>query len=961
MSKGFKVKTAKGKRKTRKRKSKKENIEITREFIEEVNKNYPLDKIVPYMGNPSLPSHKSQVEYDEDRMKIILKCKEDIVFFAENFFHIVNLDHGQQLIQLYDYQKEALRVFATHNKCILNTSRQAGKALALDTPIPTPNGWTTMGAIKDSDILFDNNGNYTKVIKAWDVMYDRPCYEITFDNGEKIIADEDHLWLTETFNERRNRKSKNNIRKRTTKEILDTLHYKNGKRYQSNHAIRLAEPIAVGNEVNLPVHPYLLGLWLGSDCGCESTLRVFKKDICNIKEVLNEIGFKDGVNYNYNHSKGEDVIIHLNLVDVGNGATMLEVIRDLGVRRNKHIPTHYLRASLEDRKFLLQGLMDSGNSTSGRTNSFYSSNQVLIRDFRELLMTLGIKYNVEDLFKRGLYKIKFKAKFDVFKLVRKVEKQGVIHSSRDNYIYIRDIKPVKSIPVRCITVDSPDGLFLGGRSGIVCSNTSLMTIYALWLCSFFKHQRIVIVANMEATAQEILKRIKLAYEELPNWFKPSIKNWGKQQVEFTSDCSIQISATSESSIRGKSVSCLIVDEMSHVDPGIINAFWAAVYPTISSSKKAKALIASTPNGVGNKFHELWENSQLPESEWGSVKVTWDHIPGRTDGWAKQQKIDLGEDLFEQEYNCVFLESGEGFISEELRKTLLELCYKPRYELYDGDYQIYREPDIENRFYAAGVDVGDGVGKAASTINIIDITDLYSIEQVATYHSNDVGVYDFSTRLNDIMKHWGKPPLAIERNQMGSSVITQMDKSFNYPNLVNFSQRQGNISYDHLKGVTSSTNTKHAGITNLFYWLKAKEVIVLHDVEYLNEFKTFIRGKNNTWGKRRGDNIWDDRVIALMWSLIVLHEDIVDKFYTVLQYDGNKRPQEIKPIYVNHDNSDSLYQFGNENNNWGVGDPYIPNTMWNDDPYIQNYVEQGWMLPNSETDLDYIGSWTHSTL
>ena len=71
-----------------------------------------------------------------------------------------------------------------------------GKALALDTPLPTPAGWTTMGEVRVGDQLLGADGKPTRVIAATEVMHGRPCYEVEFDDGEVIVADEKHQWLT---------------------------------------------------------------------------------------------------------------------------------------------------------------------------------------------------------------------------------------------------------------------------------------------------------------------------------------------------------------------------------------------------------------------------------------------------------------------------------------------------------------------------------------------------------------------------------------------------------------------------------------------------------------------------------------------------------------------------------------------------------------------------------------------
>jgi hypothetical protein len=389
--------------------------------------------------------------------------------------------------------------------------------------------------------------------------------------------------------------------------------------------------------------------------------------------------------------------------------------------------------------------------------------------------------------------------------------------------------------------------------------------------------------------------------------------------------------------------CLICDELAFVDDGMAREFWSAILPTVSNNPNAKVLVASTPNGVGNLYHEVWETAQNPKSGWGHIKVPWYEIPGKTKEWAAQERITLGDDKFEQEYECKFLEGGDSCISEELYLQLQKRCIKPHITLYDGAYNVFVEPNVKDRIYVAGVDIGEGVGACYSTISIFDITEMTEIEQVATYSSNDVGPYEFARILNEIMGHWGKPPLAVERNNTGGGVvITRLDKDFNYPNLINFATKQGNIDRSHLKGVTSSTNTKYHGVMNLFYWLKTQKRVILRDIETLKELNTFVRHKNEKWAKK-SDSHFDDRVDAMIWALIAVHEMVVSQFFTVEMWDDNKKPLLLKPLYSSTMDSSQRYAFGNENNNYGIDQILLP--MGGDnDPFIQEMNDMGWLTP-----------------
>ena len=155
--------------------------------------------------------------------------------------------------------------------------------------------------------------------------------------------------------------------------------------------------------------------------------------------------------------------------------------------------------------------------------------------------------------------------------------------------------------------------------------TTLMTIYALWIACFFEDQRILIVANKEQTAINIFKRVRLAYEKLPNYLKPGTVEYGKTSMSLGNGSSIGISTTSSDAGRGDSCNVLILDELAFIDNHLVEQFWSSVYPIISSSKKSKIFVASTPNGTGNLFHELYTGAIEKKNDWKAEKLrpsTW---------------------------------------------------------------------------------------------------------------------------------------------------------------------------------------------------------------------------------------------------------------------------------------------------------------------------------------------------
>lgn len=352
-----------------------------------------------------------------------------------------------------------------------------GKALALDTPIPTPQGWTSMGEIQVGDQVLGADGLPTSVTKATEVMEGRPCFAITFDDGTVIVADAEHQWLTETRAERRSTsqaicQSGSRGKVRTTQEIYETVRC-NTADERANHSIANTHPLQLP-EADLPVAPYTLGAWLGD--GASAAARITSADA----EVI----------------QGR--------------------LRDLGVLNNKHIPQQYLRASEKQRRDLLAGLLDSdGTVTNAGCIQFTVTNRQLALDTQELALSLGYRTGLRTKAVQGktpessiAYKLTFSTSDTVFSLTRKNQ----AHRERDSRPtrkrssrYIVAVEPVESVPVRCIEVDNPDHLFLASRSFLPTHNSTFALDIAR--SAAIKHNMTTVFFSLEMGRNEIATKI----------------------------------------------------------------------------------------------------------------------------------------------------------------------------------------------------------------------------------------------------------------------------------------------------------------------------------------------------------------------------------------------------------------------------------------------------------------------
>jgi hypothetical protein len=506
-----------------------------------------------------------------------------------------------------------------------------------------------------------------------------------------------------------------------------------------------------------------------------------------------------------------------------------------------------------------------------------------------------------------------------------------------------------------------DGRFVILLASRQIGKTTLMTIYCLWNACFNEDQRILIVANKEQTAKNIFKRVRMAYEMLPNFLKPGVVEYGQTSMTLTNGSSIGISTTSSDAGRGDSCNCLILDELAFIDNHIVEKFWESVYPIISSSKKSKIFIASTPNGTDNLFYKLYTGAHAGDNNWVSERIDWWEIPGRDEKWKNDTIKTLGSvEAFSQEFGNEFIHGGESTVDEALYNSLQREIREPEFIFDDGKYLVWEEPR-EGRIYTVGVDISEGVGEAASVVQVLDITDLTSIEQVAVYHTRDTVPFQLTAKLLEILNQWGRPPVSIERNNCGAQVVEQLKFTHRYENIISWGAKAGDKNEAKRVGILAHTNTKYRGVMNMRYWVNELKVVRIRDVNTLKELKNFIRYPNNTWGARPGADSWDDRIMSLIWALISLENEICIKYFDVVSLDDCDRPQVIKPLdYGIRGVISPFSMYSNEK--LGNSDQNILPVVINDakdlDSDIETLKQQGWEFPNQQSDDDINNSWQH---
>jgi hypothetical protein len=292
------------------------------------------------------------------------------------------------------------------------------------------------------------------------------------------------------------------------------------------------------------------------------------------------------------------------------------------------------------------------------------------------------------------------------------------------------------------------------------------------------------------------------------------------------------------------------------------------------------------------------------------------------------------------HNCEFDEVGESAIDTELFDEMKRYTMEPMYVYDDGKYLLWERPNSE-KLYVAGVDISEGVGKDATVIQILDITEPKRIKQVATYHNNKISPSEFTPKLAQILQNWGNPLAMIERNGCGAQVVDNLKKDFSYDNIVNWGINKVVNRKSNQYGIVAHTNTKWDAVMNQRYWINTMRSVQINDINTVIELKDFIKQKNGTWGAKHGSH--DDRVMSLAWALMVLHEEIAPIYFDIVEKNENSKPIVIKSMDYGiryFENPDSIWS--NEKNGLG-GDalPIIINSSFTLNPEMDDLYAQGW--------------------
>jgi hypothetical protein len=389
--------------------------------------------------------------------------------------------------------------------------------------------------------------------------------------------------------------------------------------------------------------------------------------------------------------------------------------------------------------------------------------------------------------------------------------------------------------------------------------------YLLWYAMFVPDSTILVAAHKYTGAQEIMQRIRYAYENCPDHIKAGVTTYNKGSLDFENGSRIVSATTTENTGRGMSITLLYLDEFAFVRPSIAKEFWTAITPTLSTG--GKAIITSTPNSDEDQFAFIWKGANKTEDDFGNTtevgvngfrayRAHWSEQPGRDDKWAAEMKSQLGEDRFNREIGCEFIIADETLINPN---TLIAMeGIEPVSRI--GQVRWYKKP-IKGNIYCVGLDPSLGTGGDPSAIQIFEAN---TTTQVGEWKHNKTDIPSQIKLLAQINKHIAECTnepnniyYSIECNGIGEAAIVSLNEygESNIPGIFISEVGKGR------RGFNTTNKSKLASCAKFKTLVESKKMTV-NSRSLISELKAFV-AHGGSYAAKIGDT--DDLIMA---SLLV---------------------------------------------------------------------------------------------
>ena len=422
--------------------------------------------------------------------------------------------------------------------------------------------------------------------------------------------------------------------------------------------------------------------------------------------------------------------------------------------------------------------------------------------------------------------------------------------------------------------------------------TTIAAAYSLWMIIFQKHKSVVILSKGDAESTEVLDRIKLMYDELPDFLKPGIIEDNKHTLKLKTNSVIKSRPSGKQSGRSLAGSFLIIDEAAFIEN--IDTIWAAVYPIISTG--GRAFVLSTVNGIGNWYHEVYQNSLAGANSFNAIDIRWQEHPeySFTEGfedlykemqdkgldihkWEETTRANMPTKQWLQEYECSFLGTGDTYVEGEVLKSISSQTSEKYYTKYNNRMRVWQDPNPQYT-YLISCDTSLGRDRDYSAFHVIN---LYNGQQVAEFYSNRTAINDFAKILFNEGMLYNLATIVCERNTIGNNLIDWLLNIYEYENL--WEDEKGDI------GFQITAKNRESILAELEEALRT-DLIKINSTRTCDELMTFIISEN---GKPQAEkNHHDDLVMSLALA-VHSYKNLLDS--TPVEFDSRLNKDEAPPL------------------------------------------------------------------
>jgi len=431
--------------------------------------------------------------------------------------------------------------------------------------------------------------------------------------------------------------------------------------------------------------------------------------------------------------------------------------------------------------------------------------------------------------------------------------------------------------------------------------STLSAGFILWKMIFNTDFNALVIATKVTVAKNLVEKVRVMHDLLPIWLRDggnsSVED-NKLSLKLKNGSQVKAIASSPDAGRSEALSLLVVDEAAFIRD--IDEIWLSAQSTLSTG--GSAIVLSTPNGVGNWFHQMWVEAENGTNGFHTNRLHWTVHPERNQDWRDEQTRILGIKGAAQECDCDFVSSGDTVIDPQLLMWYKETYVSEPQEKrgFDGNLWVWEYPNY-NRAYMVVADVARGDGSDYSTAQVIDIEDS---SQVAEYRGK-IETKDFGNFLVALATEYNNALLIVENSNVGWATIQQIiDRG--YGNLFYMSQdlkyidveRQMSNKYwreekKMVAGFSTTVKTRPLIISTLDTYINSKDILIRSN-RLIDELFTFI------WNGGRAEAMKgynDDLTMAMAIGLWVrntalrLKQEGVDltksmlNAATVKQYEG----------------------------------------------------------------------------